>query len=107
QENIKQGLLKVKANTGLRGRWDILQLEPKVICDTAHNAEGLIYALKQLANEKFETLHIVMGVLSDKDLDKILPLFPKKAKYYFCKPNVPRGMDAEILMEKSVEFGLK
>ncbi|MEP6259940.1 MAG: folylpolyglutamate synthase/dihydrofolate synthase family protein [Gillisia sp.] len=107
QENIKQGLLKVKANTGLRGRWDILQLEPKVVCDTAHNAEGLIYALKQLANEKFETLHIVMGVVSDKDLDKILPLFPKNAKYYFCKPNVPRGMDAEILMGKSVEFGLK
>jgi len=107
QENIKQGLLKVKANTGLRGRWDILQLEPKVICDTAHNAEGLIYALKQLADEKFDILHIVMGVVSDKDLDKILPLFPKNAKYYFCKPNVPRGMDAEILKEKSDKFGLK
>src|SRR5690606_15466737 len=87
QENIKQGLLKVKANTGIRGRCDILQQEPNVICDTAHNAEGLIYALTQLANEKFDTLHIVMGVVSDKDLDKILPLFPKKAKYYFCKPN--------------------
>ncbi|HSP83282.1 MAG TPA: folylpolyglutamate synthase/dihydrofolate synthase family protein [Gillisia sp.] len=106
-ENIKNGLLKVKANTGLRGRWDILQQEPKVICDTAHNAEGLIYALKQLANEKFDSLRIVMGVVSDKDLDKILPLFPKNAKYYFSKPNVPRGMDAEILMEKSLEFGLK
>ena len=107
QENIKQGLLKVKANTGLRGRWDILQHEPKVICDTAHNAEGLIYALRQLAKEKFENLHIVMGVVNDKDLDKILPLFPKDANYYFCKPNVPRGMDAEILKKKSLEFGLK
>ena len=106
-ENIKNGLLKVKANTGLRGRWDILQQEPKVICDTAHNAEGLIYALKQLANEKFDSLRIVMGVVSDKDLDKILPLFPKNAKYYFSKPNVPRGMDAEILSQKSLEFGLK
>lgn len=106
EENITQGLLQVKFNTGLRGRWDVLQVEPKVICDTAHNAEGLKYALTQLAGEKFDRLHIVMGVVSDKDLGKILPLFPKEAIYYFCKPGVPRGMDAQFLKEKAQEFDL-
>ncbi|WP_240793818.1 bifunctional folylpolyglutamate synthase/dihydrofolate synthase [Antarcticibacterium arcticum] len=107
EENITQGLLKVKINTGLRGRWDILQVEPRVICDTAHNAEGLKYALSQLASEQFDRLHIVMGVVNDKDLGKILPLFPKEAIYYFCKPDVPRGMDAEFLKGNAKEFGLK
>ena len=105
-EDIKNGLLHVKSNTGLRGRWDVLQWEPKVICDTAHNAEGLIIALNQLVREKFDQLHIVLGVVSDKDLGKILPLFPKKAIYYFCKPDVPRGMNAEFLRDKAQEFEL-
>src|SRR5690606_5503972 len=74
-ENLKNGLLKVKSYTGLKGRWEILQNEPKVICDTAHNAEGLQYVMKQLSNEQFHNIHMVIGVVNDKDLSKILPLF--------------------------------
>lgn len=106
EDNIRMGLQQVKKNTGLQGRWDILGNKPKVICDTAHNAEGLQYVMKQVQKESFETLHMVVGVVSDKDLGKVLPLFPKKAKYYFCKPDVPRGMDAEFLMKQAEFFGL-
>ncbi len=88
-------------NTGLLGRWQQLNENPKVICDTAHNSHGLKIVLKQIQNEKFDDLHIVLGVVNDKDLDEILTLFPKKAKYYFCKPNIPRGLNAEILEENA------
>ncbi len=106
EESIYNGLMRVKKNTGLRGRWDILQTNPKVICDTAHNTEGLIYVLKQLLKEDFTNLHIVLGVVNDKDLRSILPLFPKRATYYFCKPNVPRGMDQIELQRKCLASGL-
>ncbi|UJH92977.1 bifunctional folylpolyglutamate synthase/dihydrofolate synthase [Antarcticibacterium sp. 1MA-6-2] len=107
EENIRTGLLNVKKNTGLRGRWDVLQESPKVICDTAHNAEGLQWVMNQLKEEEYVLLHIVMGVVNDKDLEKILPLFSNEAKYYFCKPDVPRGMEAAVLAEKASNFGLK
>ncbi len=105
-KHITKGLLRVVENTGLLGRWQILQENPKVICDTAHNKHGLEIVLEQLQKESFEKLHIVLGVVSDKDLDLILPLFPKKAIYYFCKPNVLRGMDAEILQQKALTYNL-
>ena len=105
-ENIKSGLLQVVRNTGLQGRWQQINEFPKVICDTAHNKNGLEIVLKQIQNEEFDDLHIVLGVINDKDLDEILPLFPKKAKYYFCKPNIPRGLDAVILKQKAAAFEL-
>ncbi len=107
EENIKKGLLKVVENTNLKGRWQVLQEKPKIICDTAHNKEGLIYTLDQLKKEKKETLHIILGVVSDKNLDEILPMFPKNATYYFCKPNIPRGLSENILKEKASTFGIK
>ena len=94
---IQTGLKSVVSNTGLLGRWQILQSTPKVICDTAHNKEGLSYVLNQLENENYNNLHIVFGVVDDKNLEQILPMFPKKAVYYFCKPNIPRGLDVEKL----------
>jgi dihydrofolate synthase/folylpolyglutamate synthase len=63
--------------------------------------------MKQIQKEKFDTLHIVLGVVNDKDLDEILPLFPSGANYYFCKPNIPRGLDQTILKEKASGFGLQ
>ncbi len=104
---IKNGFLKVGINTGLQGRWQQLNSAPKTICDTAHNKHGLEQVLNQLEKEELDTLHFVFGVVNDKDLDEILPLFPKKAIYYFCKPNMPRGLDAKILKQKAMEFGLK
>ena len=106
-KNLKQGLLKVVKNTGLLGRWQILKERPKVVCDTGHNREGLIYLMQQLSNETFESLHIVFGVVNDKDLRSILDLLPKKATYYFCKPNIPRGLDAEELQQTFSSYKLK
>ncbi len=105
-ENTKSGLLNVVKNTGLQGRWQQLNAYPKVICDTAHNKNGLEIVLNQIQKEDFDTLHIVLGVVNDKDLEEILPLFPKKAIYYFCKPNIPRGLDVLILKQKATSFGL-
>jgi dihydrofolate synthase / folylpolyglutamate synthase len=93
-------------NTGLRGRWETLSTDPRVICDTAHNKEGLMMVMSQLEQEDFEQLHMVIGVVNDKDLDLILPLFPKKAIYYFSRPDIPRGMNADFLQQKAGENGL-
>jgi len=106
EENIKNGLLRVVKNTGLLGRWQILKKQPKVICDTGHNKEGLHYVFKQLQEESFEKLHIVFGVVNDKDLNSILPLFPKNATYYFCKPNIPRGLNVIELQSQCSAYGL-
>ena len=104
-ENIRDGFLHVVKNTGLLGRWQILSIQPMVVCDTAHNKEGLNDVLKQLSKVAHEKLHIVLGVVNDKNLDTLLPMFPKTAQYYFCKPNIPRGLDAVILQEKAVKCG--
>ena len=106
EENIANGLWNTIKNTGLMGRWQILRENPKAICDTGHNKEGLQLVIKQLSDEKYEKLHIVLGVVNDKDLDSVLPLFPKNATYYFCKPNIPRGLDASLLLTKALGFGL-
>ncbi|MGV8946796.1 MAG: bifunctional folylpolyglutamate synthase/dihydrofolate synthase [Lutibacter sp.] len=106
EKNIQKGLSKVVKNTGLMGRWQMLNKQPKVICDTAHNAEGLYYTFKQLQEEKFDKLHIVIGVVNDKDLKKVLSLFPKNATYYFCKPNIERGLDENELKKQCAKFQL-
>lgn len=106
EEQIKKGFLNVIKNTGLQGRWQQLKEQPKVICDTAHNSQGLKIVLNQIQKEAFNVLHIVLGVVNDKDLEDILPLFPKKAIYYFCKPDSLRGLEAEILKEKAMPFNL-
>jgi dihydrofolate synthase/folylpolyglutamate synthase len=106
ESQLKNGLLKVAVSTGLKGRWQVLQNKPKIICDTAHNAEGLSLVMKQLQNEEYNQQHIVLGVVSDKDLACILPLFPQKATYYFCQPNIPRALNVEELKAKAVDFNL-
>ncbi len=105
--NIKNGIGNTIKNTGLMGRWQILREHPKVIVDTAHNREGLEFVMSQLKEEKFENLHIVLGFVSDKDLSTVLPLFPKDALYYFCKPNIPRGLDTGLLAEGVLPYNLK
>lgn len=107
KNHIESGLLNVVQNTRLLGRWQQLGITPKIICDTAHNKNGLEIVLNQIQKEKFEQLHIVLGVVNDKDLDEVLPLFPKNAIYYFCKPNIPRGLDALALKEKAAQHDLK
>lgn len=106
-KHIKRGLLNVVKNTRLKGRWQVLGENPKIICDTAHNKEGLLEVMKQLEQEKYQELHIVLGVVNDKKLEDILDLFPKKASYYFCKPEVPRGLSEKELQKKANVFQLK
>ncbi|WP_188599284.1 bifunctional folylpolyglutamate synthase/dihydrofolate synthase [Polaribacter pacificus] len=105
--HIAKGLLKVVENTKLLGRWQVLQGSPKVVCDTAHNKDGLQLTLQQLAKEPYAVLHIVLGVVSDKKLNEVLPLFPKNARYYFCKPNIPRGMSANELQKEAQNYHLE
>ena len=106
KENIKNGFLHVIENTGFYGRWQQLNDLPKVICDAAHNKDGLSMVLNQIQKEKFKQLHLVLGMLNDKDLNDILPLFPKNAIYYFCSPAIKRGLNAAILQETASQLGL-
>ena len=106
EQNIENGLLNVVKNTNLKGRWQVLQEHPKVICDTAHNKEGLEMVLQQLKKEAYKKLHIVLGFVSDKKLEDVLPLFPNNASYYFCRPDIPRGLSAAVLQEKAMQFDL-
>ncbi|WP_298320405.1 folylpolyglutamate synthase/dihydrofolate synthase family protein [uncultured Aquimarina sp.] len=107
EQDVRNGLSKVVNNTGLLGRWQILQDSPKVICDTAHNEDGLQLVMEQLSSESYDKLHIVLGVVNDKDLKGILPLFPIHATYYFAKPEIVRGLDEEILKKEALKFNLK
>jgi len=105
--HISNGLTKLVENTGLMGRWQVLGERPRIIADTAHNSEGIRLVIDQLTYEKYDDLWIVLGFVKDKNLDQILPIFPKKAHYLFCRPDIPRGMDTEILERKAAEYGLK
>lgn len=105
-EACKLGMLSVVKNTGLLGRWQVLQENPTVICDTAHNKHGLTMVLQQLKESTYDNLHIVLGVVNDKDLEEILSLFPTNANYYLCSPNISRGLDVSILAEKAKEYSL-
>ncbi len=106
KNKLKKGLLKVVENTGLMGRWQILNQSPKIICDTGHNKEGLQYVMQQLSKERYRNLHIIFGVVNDKNLNSILPLFPKNAIYYFCKPNIPRGLNETKLQQECKVYHL-
>jgi len=106
KKQIENGFLNVVKNTGLKGRWQVLQESPKVVCDTAHNNEGLKLVMHQLKKENYQNLHFVIGVVSDKKLDDVFSLLPKKAHYYFCQPDIPRALNVGKLEEKAKEFGL-
>lgn len=103
---IEQGLGNVVRNTGLLGRWQLLATHPMVICDTAHNEQGLKDVIRQLKKEDFKTLHCVLGFVNDKDVEALLSLFPKKAQYYFVSPNVPRGLESKELKKIAKTFEL-
>ncbi len=105
-QQIETALTNVKALTGLRGRWDILSYNPLVICDTGHNPEGIAEVLKNIAGTTFAQLHFVIGMVNDKDINQILSMLPHNATYYFCKPDIPRGLDAETLKDKAESFAL-
>ncbi|HOV71032.1 MAG TPA: folylpolyglutamate synthase/dihydrofolate synthase family protein [Dysgonamonadaceae bacterium] len=106
KDAVYDGFAHVVELTGLMGRWQKIQDKPKIVCDTAHNAHGIRYIGKQLESEKYDRLHIVFGVVKDKDLQAILPLLPKNAEYYFTKPSVDRALDEKILANEAANYQL-
>jgi dihydrofolate synthase/folylpolyglutamate synthase len=104
---IRNGFEKVTALTGLQGRWQVLSRNPLTICDTGHNEAGIKEVVAQLKRTPHKNLHIVFGVVGDKDPSKVLALLPKKARYYFCAANLPRSMNASELARKAAKKGLK
>ncbi len=103
---LKKGLSDVVINTGLMGRWQLLSDNPRIICDTGHNEGGIKYIIRQLESEKFDKLHIVFGMVNDKDITKILELLPASAIYYFTKAKVERALDENNLKQKAADHGL-
>lgn len=102
----KAGLGNVKRNSGLRGRWEVLQENPRVICDVGHNREGITHITEQLEKTPHKTLHLVLGFVSDKDVKDILSLFPSTATFYLCQASIPRAMDVEELAALATELDL-
>ncbi len=105
EETINNALTQVRKLTGLRGRWDVLQTNPLTIADIAHNEGGLKETIDQLTKSE-KKIHFVIGFVKDKDLQKILRLFPKEANYYFCKPDLPRGLDVNELVKMATDHQL-
>jgi len=104
--DIKNGIRNVITNTGLAGRWQVLSRNPLTICDTGHNEAGLGEVLSQISQMTYQKLHFVFGVVNDKDIDRMLEMLPKNATYYFCKADIPRGLDAKELQEKAKGYRL-
>lgn len=107
EAHIKNGLRHVVPNTGLLGRWQIVQQNPQVICDTGHNIEGISEVVHQLSITPCRKLHMVWGMINDKDPQKYLNLLPKDVDYYFCAPSIPRKMPVETLAQNARDVGLK
>ncbi len=104
---IREGIAKVIRNTHLMGRWQILGTDPLTIADTGHNVAGITEVVRQLAEMQYSKLHFVLGMVNDKDIDHVLQLLPRNCEYYFCKADIPRGLDANILAEKAFSYGLR
>lgn len=103
-QSILKGFKKVKENTGLMGRWQEVGHDPLIICDIAHNTEGFIYIIDQLANTPYKKLHMILGFVNDKDLGSIIQLLPENANYTLCEPGVARAMrkkDLSILFKEN------
>ena len=105
-ESLLEGFANTIKLTGLQGRWQRLQENPTVICDTGHNIAGISYISKQLQETPHKTLRIIYGMVNDKDIDHILPLLPKDAVYYFTKASIKRALPETELREKARKCGL-
>jgi dihydrofolate synthase/folylpolyglutamate synthase len=106
QEYVEKGFQSVSANTGIRGRWEVVGENPRMVCDTGHNEAGIRSIVNQILNTPWKDLHIVVGFVNDKDLDNILKMLPEKARYYFTRSSVPRSLDHDQLKKKASEYKL-
>ncbi len=106
EEAVRNGFKQVCELTGLMGRWQKLQDRPTLICDTGHNIGGIAYIAKQLQQQHYRKLHIVIGMVSDKDIRGVLALLPKEADYYFTKASVKRALGEHELQQLGIQSGL-
>ena len=106
-EHLREGLKNVKKLTGLFGRWDIVNTNPMLVLDVAHNAQGIKQLIQQIALTPHKKLHIILGMVNDKDHDEVLRLLPKDVIYYFTKAEIPRALPEEELANKASKHNLK
>ena len=104
--HIYSGLRSVKSLTGLQGRWQMINDRPLTICDTAHNIGGMTEVVRNISYTQFDHLHIVIGMVKDKDITGVLKLLPSKAQYYFCEPMLERALEVEELASQARLLGL-
>ena len=107
KEHVYKGFAEVCLLTGLMGRWQILQEQPKMICDTGHNKAGIEYIVKQLSAQVYRQLRIILGMVNDKDISGVLAMLPKEATYYFTKASVSRALSEEKVKELAQQAGLQ
>jgi len=107
EQDVRTGLQHTKKLTGLHGRWDVIRQKPLIVLDVAHNEDGVKMLMEQVEVTDHDHLHIVLGVVKDKEVEKILGFFPRLADYYFTRADIPRALDAQTLKEKAAAFGLK
>jgi len=103
---IEKGIKNTLTNTGFKGRWQTLREKPRTICDIGHNPHGIEMVVNQLKSIQFKKLHFVIGVVNDKDISTMLSLLPENARYYFCKADIPRGLDASQLQSVASTYNL-
>lgn len=107
EQDVRNGFANVCKLTGLMGRWQTIETSPKVICDTGHNVGGISYIVEQLKHETYKHLHIVIGMVNDKDISGVLSLLPKDADYYFTQASVKRALPAEEMAQKAYAANLQ
>lgn len=107
EAELREGLSKLRSLTRFMGRWQVLGHSPLVLCDSAHNEAGLNLAMQELARQSATGLHIVFGMVNDKSPAKLLQHLPKTARYYFARPDIPRGLSETLLQTAAEGFGLQ
>ncbi len=104
---VIRGLRRVVENTGMQGRWQYIGREPAIICDVAHNHDGIKQVVGQIRSTPHDNLHMVFGMVDDKERPSVLKALPVNAQYYFCRPSVPRGLDTAVLLRDAEGCGLR
>nr|WP_302831905.1 folylpolyglutamate synthase/dihydrofolate synthase family protein [uncultured Bacteroides sp.] len=107
EQNVRSGFARVCELTGLMGRWQMLQESPTLICDTGHNVGGITYIVEQLKQQSYHRLHIIIGMVNDKDISGVLALLPRDATYYFTKASVKRALPEHELYKLASDAGLQ
>ena len=107
EEDIKKGFASVCSATGLMGRWQKIADAPATVCDAGHNIGGISYIVNQLKRQEYSTLRIVWGMVADKDIDAVLAMMPKDARYYFTQASIKRALPAGDMQTKASQFGLQ